>query len=530
MLLEMINVSKSFNERLLYKAVNIEINEGDKACIVGLNGQGKSTLIKMMIGVESPDTGSVNIEEGVTVSYLEQVGGIDESMIVRDILNIPFEHIIQLDKDIKEMEIELGVTDNVEDLLEQYQNLLDKFESIGGYDYVSEQEKFINAFELRGQLEQPFSTLSGGERQFVRLALTIFADNDLIILDEPLTFFDKAKISFLSNYIQQSTKSFVVISHDLSFVRVFANKIIDVDNFTTKVYECNYKEYINQKLEYLKEIELQNSEIDEKIQLREKRIEQKAEWRDRAENAYIHAVVIRRLEREIARMEKNKIALSEQNEYGFDITPNVTYVRENVESDEVLVQITDANLKFGDRIIYKNANLKLMMHEHICIIGKNGMGKTTLFRVINGEQKLDSGEVYVNDKSEVSFVAQEVLYDNDKLTVFDYCKQETLLGDIFLEDAICNLFDDKDFVVKRLYMLSGGERKRLQIFLKMLSKPNLLLIDEPTTFMDEYSTSKIIELIQGFEGGVILVTHDKLLRKLLGVKTYNLNDYKFDEV
>ena len=219
-IIEFKNVSKFYLTQKLYDNVNFTINSKDKIAILGNNGVGKSTLLKLIMGEEFADDGEIVIDENTVISYFDQFGKIDLDKKVSELLDIPFEKVIKLQSELEEMAGKFSDENiDMDSLMEEYSKLNDEFESLGGYSYLHIQSEFSEIFGFSDKLERKFSELSGGERQYIRLAITLFNSSNLIILDEPLSFFDKNKTAWLTKFINESNKSFLIISHNVDFIR-----------------------------------------------------------------------------------------------------------------------------------------------------------------------------------------------------------------------------------------------------------------------------------------------------------------------
>ncbi|MEG0300180.1 MAG: ATP-binding cassette domain-containing protein [Cetobacterium sp.] len=527
-IIEFKNVSKSFFTQNLYKNVDLEINSDEKIALVGNNGTGKSTFIKLIMDEQSPDRGKVIRNEDAIISCFDQFGKIDLNKKVEDLLNSPFEEVIAVQKELESVSSQFS--DNSEEnekLLEKYAELSDRFESLGGYSYLHVQSEFIDIFELTDKLNKTFKELSGGEKQYIRLAITLFSHSDLIILDEPLSFFDKKKTAWLSNYILESTKAFLVISHNVDFIRSFANKIFDIDNMRIGSYECNYPNYLKEKKIRLAEEKKQNQETESVIETTEEAIEKKLKLLERCNNKHAHAVILRRMRKELQRLQKEKIKFSPEYQYEYSAPPKAVFISSR-EIDGPIATLTNVSKEYPDKLLYKDANLEIEKDTKICIVGENGSGKSTLLKIIAGLEEPTSGEVVINKDAKISFIEQDTIFENEKISVKDYLKEKTGLSDDFIEAAIDNLYNNElEFRDKRIFMLSGGEKKRLEIFTNTLLETDLLIIDEPSTYMDDYSRDTIANMLLDYPGAVILVSHDKVLLRKIKFTTYDIRDKRF---
>lgn len=524
-IIEFKDVAKSFFTQRLYEEVNLEINADDKIALTGHNGTGKSTLIKLVTGEQYPDSGKVILNEDARIACFDQFGKIDREMAVQDLLNVPFERVITAQRDLEAVSArftEEGV--DMEILMDEYSKASDYFESLGGYDYMHIQSEFIDVFELEDKLTKKFGELSGGEKQYIRLASTLFSDSDLIILDEPLSFFDKRKTAWLSKYITESTKAFLVISHNVDFIRSFANKFFDIENMRVTSYEGDHRSFLKQKKLKLKEDMKENKKTDLIIEETMARVEKKMKLIERVDNKHAHAVMLRRMERELEKLEKSKVEFSPEYKYEYTAAPRDFFVF-NRETPEELVSIREVSKEYPDKLLYKGATLDILRDDKICIVGENGSGKSTLLRIMAGMEEPTSGSVEINEKVKISFVNQETSFENEKMYIGEYLKEKTGISDDFIEAAIDSLYNhEPEFRDKRLFMLSGGEKKRLEIFAHILAETDLLIVDEPSTYMDDYSRETIAGMLMDYPGAVILVTHDKALLRKIDFKMYDIRD------
>ncbi|MGL6065422.1 MAG: ABC-F family ATP-binding cassette domain-containing protein [Fusobacteriaceae bacterium] len=524
-IIEFKDVSKSFFTQKLYKNVNLNIDSKDKIALIGNNGTGKSTLIKLIMDEENPDYGNIIINEESEIACFNQFGEVNLEKKIMDLLNIAFEKVISVQK---EMEL-LGsqFTENNDDneiLLKKYSELSDEFESLGGYSYLHIQSEFIEVFELTDKLEKKFSELSGGEKQYIRLAIILFSQANLIILDEPLSFFDKKKTAWLSNYISESTKAFVIISHNIDFIKSFANKIFDIDNYSVTSYECNYNQFLKEKkiklAEEKKNIQASNLVIDKTS----KAVDKKYILLEKSENKHAQAVILRRMQRELYKLDKEKIERSPEYKYEYTAPPKEVFISSR-EIEEKIVTLTKVSKDYSGVMLYKDVNLEIIKNKKICIVGENGSGKSTLLKILMGKEAVSSGKVFLNDKAKISYIQQETVFVDETISIIDYLKKETGLSEDFVEVAVDTLYNNEiEFRDKRIFMLSGGEKKRLEIFASILSETDLLVIDEPTTYMDDYSRTTIVDMLLNYKGAIILVSHDKILLKKLNFETYDIRD------
>lgn len=527
-IIEFKDVSKFFLTQKLYDNVDFIINSKDKIAVLGNNGVGKSTLLKLIMEEEFPDDGEITLEEGKTISYLDQFGKINMDKKVEELLDIPFEKVIKKQAEVEELGSKFSDSDiDMDALMDRYSQANDAFESLGGYSYIHLQSEFADVFGLSDKLQRTFSELSGGERQYIRLSITLFSQSDLIILDEPLSYFDKKKTAWLTDFINKTNKAFVIISHNVDFVRSFANKILNINNYTVTPYECDYNTFLKEKKAKLIEDRKFNKTKDETIEKTIAAFDKKTILLEKVFDKHAQAVILRRMERELDRITSEKIEFSPDYKYEYIAPPNEIFTKErNIEGD--IIRLNDISKEFAEKSLYRNVNLIIHKNSKITIVGENGSGKSTLLKILLGHEKPSSGEVFIDEKAKITYIAQETYYENEKISVFDFITQKTGLSPDFIEIAIDSLFNhEKEFKDKRIFMLSGGEKKRLEIFANILSDTDLLIIDEPSTYMDDYSRATIASMLLAFEGAIILVSHDKSLMRQLDFETYDIRDRLF---
>ncbi len=524
-IIEFKNVSKFYLTQKLYDNVNFTINSKDKIAILGNNGVGKSTLLKLIMGEEFADDGEIVIDENTVISYFDQFGKIDLDKKVSELLDIPFEKVIKLQSELEEMAGKFSDENiDMDSLMEEYSKLNDEFESLGGYSYLHIQSEFSEIFGFSDKLERKFSELSGGERQYIRLAITLFNPSNLIILDEPLSFFDKNKTAWLTKFINESNKSFLIISHNIDFIRSFTKKVFHINNYSVTSYECDYNTFLKEKKLKLIEERKLNKSKDEIIERTEIASQRKLYLLEKTNAKHAQAVILRRMERELERLSNEKIEFSPEYKYEYTALPDEIYIKDR-EIEGAIINLSNVSKEFTDKVLYKNVNFTVGKDTKICLVGENGSGKSTLLKILLGKEAPSSGEVTINSKAKITYIEQENSFENEKLSVYEYLEEKIGLSPDFIESAIDTLFNyEKEFRDKRIFMLSGGEKKRLEIFANILLDTDLLVIDEPTTYMDDYSRTTIASMLLAYKGAVILVSHDKFLMRQLDFETYDIRD------
>jgi ATPase subunit of ABC transporter with duplicated ATPase domains len=504
-LVELTDVSKGFGKHILYRDVNLKIKANDKAALIGPNGSGKTTLINMIVGTCDPDTGRIDRKVGLAISSLEQeLNARYLGMSVQDIIGEPFAELHELQQNIQDIAEKLAVS-NDEALLKTYGRLTDTFEGLDGYNRLVEQEKFISIFGIDRLRDKKYRELSGGEKQYIRLALALFAASDLIILDEPLSFLDATKSWWLMDFIEKSTGTYLLVSHDERFISPIATKIFDIDNNTINAYFLDYDGFTKDKEQRGARITRHNKTNDNIIREKEITIAKRRKWIKTALEKHRHAVIIRSMERDIAKLKKSKVPVIQHADYEYDMLSETETTKRYVE----LCSLENVTMAYGDNVIFSGMSMTLSNHDRVVLLGPNGSGKTTLLKIITRELVPAMGMVTHSSSVKIGYVPQEFEEGQGRATVFDYLAHYADSSDMDqLSAALDKLYIGEDYKRRRLATLSGGEKKRLQILSRIVNRVNLLLVDEITTYMDAYSRNKVFDLIQGFSGAIVIVTHN----------------------
>lgn len=495
------DISKRFDSQVLYTAVNVKILTGEKILLYGENGCGKTTFIRMITGEIKPDTGTVYIAQGVKIAKLEQFENLAENNTVGGYIDNIFDYITSIEKSIRRLEIAFAI-EYSDKVVNEYTQLIELFEAAGGYSYLKKKAEFLHTFGLEKILDRDIATLSGGEQQYLRLASVIFSDASLLALDEPFTFLDKSKVKWLLKFLKEINKTVILISHDFHLAREFATAIISIRNWQIKKYK-SYDSFLEESsLEDAHHTRF-NTTLDNYIAEREASIAKHKQWMKKAENKHQHAVMIRRLERDIARAEKSKYAQKKINE--FDVSNMVKHDVDN--SHELLISLKNVTMKFGDSCILNDISLDIKANEHYLFLGDNGVGKTTLLNIIMKKIVPSEGNVIYTRKIIITSLAQFNFDIDTNMTCLDIL---STLSSNTKAEWITNYsaYFDSDFWDKRLSILSGGELKKLFIFMCLLKDFDILVLDEPTAFVDTYAKSSIVKMLKSCNKCVLIVTHD----------------------
>lgn len=516
-------LTKSFLSENILKNVTFSISDRDKVGIVGDNGSGKTTLFNLLIKDLSADSGDINFAKNINLSILKQnISYTSDKSVYEECLEV-FEKIILLEKEIRELEIEMGNKDLSEEeirkLFDIYESKRHYFEENNGYSYNS---KIRGVLFGLGFLEQDFSksvnNLSGGQKSRLHLAKILLKPSNLILLDEPTNHLDIESIQFLESYLREYRGSCLIISHDRYFLNAVCNKIFSIENKKLKSFNCGYDEYISRRE---KDFEV-NRHLYEKQQKeisRQKEIIQRFE--NYGNNRFIKQASSRR--KLLDKMDLIENPEIYKNSMKLKLVPEV-------ESGKDVLTISDLSMGFNDKILFDDINLNVYKGDKIGLVGKNGVGKTTLFKIICNNLEAIKGKCDLGARVSIGYYDQEQKTLSNQNTVMDefwdaYPKMNNF--EVRSHLAKFNFFDEDLF--KSVGELSGGERARLELLKLMLSKSNFLLLDEPTNHLDIESKEVLENAIVDYSGTVLIISHDRYFLNKVVNKIWYLEDGKITE-
>lgn len=501
MILSCQNLSKAFNEKPILRDVSFHIEEHDKAAIVGINGVGKTTLLRIIVGELPADSGIVTLKKEASFGYLAQNQNVNsENTIYEELLSVKAP-VIAMEKQLREMEEKMHTVNGSElnSLMENYARLNHQFELENGYAYQSEIGGVLKGL---GFAEEDFgkqiSTLSGGQKTRVALSKLLLKKPELIILDEPTNHLDLNAIAWLENYLLNYKGAVLTVSHDRYFLDRFAGKIIEIDQTKATTFLGNYTAYAAKK-EILRTA-ARNAYLNQQQEIRH-------------QEAVIEKLKSFNREKSIKRAESrekmlNKIEVLEKpTEARADIHMTLT---PRCQSGNDVLHIEHLAKSFDDLSLFQDINMDIKRGEHVAIIGDNGTGKTTILKIINDLVPADSGTITLGTNVHIGYYDQEHHVLHPDKTLFDEISDEypSLTGTQIRNTLAAFLFTGDD-VFKLIRDLSGGERGRVSLAKLMLSESNFLILDEPTNHLDIASKEILEDAVNAYEGTVLYVSHDR---------------------
>jgi ATP-binding cassette subfamily F protein 3 len=518
MLLGLQNVTFEFGARVIVSEATWHIQPGDRIGLIGYNGTGKSTLLKVLVGEYLPSAGTVEKSRETTIGYLHQdLLSFDTNESITEVALGAFERVRQVEKDIEQFGKDLEQNPDNEELLIKYTDALHELDVLDGYNIHHKAEEVLHGLGFSNeQLSRPYKEFSGGWRMRVLLAKMILQAPDVLLLDEPTNHLDLPSIEWLEKYLIGYKGSVVIVSHDKFFLNRMVNKIVEIYQKQINIYTGNYDYYEKEKLI---RIDMQQRAFENQqdyIRQQERFIER---FKAKASKAAQAQSVQKRLDKldviEDVQLERPDIRINFQ----VDKTPG-----------RVLVSLKNISKKFGDNVILENASAEIDRGDKIALIGANGKGKSTLLRIV-AEAETFTGERVWGHNVEESFYAQhqlEALNINNTLLdeMRDAGAQKT---DMELRSLLGGFLFSGDDIDKKIRVLSGGEKARIALAKTIVSKANFLMLDEPTNHLDMHSVELLAGALNKYQGSYILVSHDRYFISMTANKIWEIVDHQIKE-
>ena len=499
------NLNKSFGIDSILENVNFTVNEYDKIGIIGVNGTGKTTLFKIISGIYGYDSGDIYTSKDCEIGYLEQNTNFhSENTILEEVLEV-FKDVIEMEKYLRDLEHKISEESSntnsttLEKLMNEYSNKLEAFSDMNGYGYKSEAKGVLKGLGFSDEdMDKPISILSGGEKTRVLLGKLLLKKPTLLLLDEPTNHLDSEAIEWLEVFLKQYKGTVILISHDRYFLDQVVNRILEIHNKKLKTYNGNYSDFIKASA-IEKELELKKFEDQQKdIKKQEESIERlKAFGREK------HLKRARSKEKALAKVDVLDKPEAYRKKAKIEFNPSVT-------SGNDVLQLRDISMGYGERILFKDLNLDIYRGEKVALIGANGIGKSTLFKIIMNEITPLSGDIKFGTNVNVSYFHQEQKTLNLDNTIIDEIWEDNKqLTQTSLRTMLGAFLFEGEEVFKKISTLSGGERARVAILKLILSNANLLLLDEPTNHLDIDSKEVLEEALSSYTGTIFTISHDR---------------------
>ena len=501
MLLNVSHVNKSYGEDVIIKDATFSVDEGSKLAIVGNNGCGKSTLMKIIVGQLPMDDGDVSLKKDASFGYLAQYQeDANNDNILDHVLNAKAD-LLSMEKKLSDMEYKMNdiSADEMEAFMDSYHKLQHKFDLSGGYTFRSEAVGILKGLGFEGEdLNKTLNELSGGQKTRVALGRLLASAPDLLLLDEPINHLDLSSIMWLEGYLSSYKGAVIIIAHDRYFLDKIVDHVIDLSHHKSRVYTGNYTAFVSQKelaeLTYARSFEKQQKEIEHQKEVIEKL------------QSFNREKSIKRAESRKKLLDKMEVMDAPE---ASDAKMRLTLEIDKMSGKDVL-EFSHVSKSYGDKVIFSDLSFDVHQGDRIAILGDNGTGKTTILKVINGFTDFETGTIKFGANVTVGYYDQEQQGLKDDNTVFSEIHDAyPYLTETKVRNTLAAFMFTEDDVFKKISALSGGERGRVSLAKLMLSKCNFLILDEPTNHLDMESKQILEEALNDYEGTLLYVSHDR---------------------
>jgi len=515
------NISKSFGADKIFENISFEIKTNEKIGLIGPNGVGKSTVLKILMGKEDY-MGTIAFKKGVIPGYLEQSPEYDYSHTGASVLNLAFEEISLIKLKMEKLEVLMIDSYEIERIMEEYAELQTQYELLGGYEIQEKLSKVIKGLKINdSMLKTSFNSLSGGEKTKIILGKILLEEPPLLLLDEPSNHLDLSTMEWLENYISEYNGAVVIVSHDRYFLDKAVNKIIELSANKAYVFHGNYSYFVEEKRKRyeneLKEYK-QNQKDIKKVEDQIKRYRIWGAMRD-SDKMYAQA---KQLERKLDKMEKLDKPILENKRIKLS-------TKEAKRTGKDVLFADNLSKSFGNQNLFTNLDLKVFYRDSIGIIGDNGCGKSTLLKILLSKIKPDMGIVKYGTNINMGYIAQDITFDDEDKSILEYFQYKYNINNSTARFELSKVLFTGDDVFKKIRVLSGGEKSRLRLCSLMYEKVNLMVLDEPTNHLDIESREILEDILRDYIGTIVFVSHDRYFISKIAKKINVLQDGKLEK-
>jgi len=519
-----INISKltkSYGFNNILDNISLEINKSERVSIVGDNGAGKSTLLKIMAKEETVTSGTIAIRSGATIGMLYQIPDVEENIKVLDILYRSVKEIFDIEDKLKKYENKMqeATGKQLEKILNSYSILQEKYISMGGYEVSEKIGRIVTGFKIENLLNSIFNTLSGGEKTIVSLAALMIKSPDILLLDEPTNHLDIDTLEWLEGYLKGYKGTIVIVSHDRYFLDRISTKTILIENGCVEIFNGNYSYYLEEKEKRII-LEFKNYNDQQKqINAMKAAIKRLQEWGRIGDNERFFKRA-KCMQNRLDKMEKtNKPLFKKELLINFDM---------NLRSGKEVIMVKDLNIQY-DKVLFNHANTLIRFGEHVCLIGNNGTGKSTLIKaLLNGNDSIKLGT-----NLNIGYIPQEIHFEDENKSVLEIARQDYIGDEQHLRSSLYKFMFYGENIQKKVGKISGGEKVRLMLFCLIQKKANLLILDEPTNHIDIVTREILETALNDYNGTMLFISHDryfinKVAEKIVAIEDAKLVEYPGD--
>ncbi len=522
--IELNNIKKNYGLKNVLDGVNFEVKTGERIALIGSNGAGKSTILKIIKGEENQDSGTVNIRKNATIEMLNQIYKTElQNMLVADFLQQGFEDMIKLENSMKELEEKMSTisNDEIQKILNKYGRIQEEYIAIGGYEMQEKYKKICSGFKFdENILNRQYNLLSGGEKTIVNLAKILLKNPSILLLDEPTNNLDIETLQWLENFLISYNGTILMVSHDRYFLDKVATKTILLEDGKEKIYFGNYSYFLEEderrtlaQFEIYKNQQKQIEKMKESIQLLRKFGE-----KTQNEKFFKRAKCI---EKRLEKMQViDKVYLEKE---GLKLKINL---KERSGND--VISIEDLSKQYSNKTVFNEVNLDIVYGEKVALIGKNGTGKSTLIKMILGQEKDFIGNIKIGSSVKIGYIPQDIKFKNEEETILEFFIKSFKGTETQARTRLAKFMFRGEKVFKKIEKLSGGEKVRLMLAELIQKDVNFLILDEPTNHIDIENREVLEEAIKNYKGTVLFVSHDRYFINAIASRIIEISDNKIN--
>lgn len=523
--IELNNIIKNYGLKNVLNGMNLTVKTGERAVLIGCNGAGKSTVLKIIMKQETISAGTINIRKNATIGMLKQIYEYEETNPnVYTFLQRSFEHFFELETKLKKLEDEMSYEkddEKMSELLQKYGNVQQKYIQKGGYDIQERFNKMCSGLQINEKmLNQNYNDLSGGEKTIVNLGALLLKEPSILLLDEPTNHLDMEKLEWLEKFLKEYKGTILMVSHDRYFLDKIATKTILLENGKEKIYFGNYSYFLKED-EKRTLAEFENYKNQQKmIKKMKESIKTLRKFGELAKNEMFFKRA-KSIEKKIAKIEQlPQVNLEQKTLLNFKL--NI-----DSRSGKDVVIINNLNKNFESKNIFENANLQIHYGEKIALIGKNGTGKSTLLKIIMNEDCEYTGEIKIGQSVNIGYIPQEIKFEDDNQTILNFFEQFDNRNETEIRTSLAKYMFRGNDVFKKVSSLSGGEKVRLILAKLLKQNINFLILDEPTNHIDIETRELLEEAIKEYSGTVLFVSHDRYFINNLAERIVVVKEKRF---
>jgi ATPase subunit of ABC transporter with duplicated ATPase domains len=515
------NIQKYYGANKVLRDISFEALGSDRIGILGRNGTGKTTIFKIIAKLEGYEEGTLSIRKGATIGYLDQIPEFPKDYRAMDVLNEAFKDVLRIKEKLRSLENEMINLQGQEldNIMGRYGELQIQYESQGGYEIEEKISKICTGLKINEEFkERLFHTLSGGEKTTIMLGKILLQNPSILLLDEPTNHLDIASVEWLEEFLRDYQGTVLIISHDRYFLDSVVDKIVEIEDGKSNIYNGNYSYYIQEReVRLAQQMEAYKSQ-QKKIKSMEEAIKRFKDWGNRGDNEDMFKKAAS-MQKRIDKMEKIDRPIVEKPNMKLDLSTSSRSGRD-------VIEISGLTKGFDDKVLLRNLDFHVKYSEKVAILGKNGCGKSTLIKILLNDIRADKGEVKIGSGVKIGYLQQEIEFSDKEHTIIEAFREDYPVSEGQARGILARFLFYADDVFKKVKNLSGGEKVRLKLCILMHKDINFLILDEPTNHLDIDSREMLEKALGDFDGTIVFISHDRYFINKIAQRIVDFNDKK----